>query len=96
MQNFDQEVRESMKVATVHPNRHGAGDSGQSPLPWRPAYELASTQGKPPGIMSGARDADSRISHNVHSRIGVASKTVLRVGAQIHLVIATSNPERLR
>ncbi len=60
------------------------------------AYELASTQGKPPEIMRGARDTDSRISHNLYSHVGVASKTVLWVGAQIHLVVATSNFERLR
>jgi hypothetical protein len=94
--NFDEARIESMKVAAVHTNRHEAGEWGQSPLPWRPTYELASTQGKPPGIMRGARDTDSRIGHNVYSHVGVASKTVLRVGAQIHLVVATSNPERLR
>jgi len=46
--------------------------------------------------MRGARDTDSRISHNLYSHVGVASKTVLWVGAQIHLVVATSNFERLR
>ena len=60
------------------------------------AYELASTQGEPPGIMRGARDTDSRISNNVHSRIGGSSKTVLWIHAQIHLVVATGDPERLR
>ena len=46
--------------------------------------------------MRRATNADARVGHNVYSHAGVASKTVLRVGAQIHLVMATSNPERLR
>jgi hypothetical protein len=46
--------------------------------------------------MRRARNTDSRISNNVRSRIGVSSKTVLRVRAQIHLVVAPRDPERLR
>jgi hypothetical protein len=46
--------------------------------------------------MRGTRNTNSRIGDNIHWRICVASKTVLRVGAQIHRVVATSNAERLR
>jgi len=46
--------------------------------------------------MRRARDTNSRIGHNIDSHIRVASKTVPRVGAQIRLVVATSNTERLR
>jgi len=46
--------------------------------------------------MRGARDTDSRIGHNVHSRTGVSRKTVIGVRAQIHLVVATSNTKGLR
>jgi hypothetical protein len=46
--------------------------------------------------MRGARDTDSRIGDNIHIRVCIASKTVIGVGAQIHLVVATSDPERLR
>ena len=53
-------------------------------------------QSKPPGIMRGACNTNSRIGDYIHRRIRVASKTVLLVGAQIHLVVAASNAERLR
>ena len=46
--------------------------------------------------MRRARYADARIGHNIDTRVWITSKAVLRVGAQIHLVVATSNPERLR
>ena len=46
--------------------------------------------------MRGARYTDSCIGDNMYGDICVANKTMLRVGAQIHLVVATSNAERLR
>jgi hypothetical protein len=64
-------------------------------LPWRAAHELTSAQSKPPGIMRGACNTNSRIGDDVHRRVCVANKTVLWVGAQIHLVLTTSNAERL-
>ena len=58
--------------------------------------KLAATESEPPGIMRGAPDTDSRIGNNLYSHICVAGKTVLRAGAQIHLVVATGNTQRLR
>jgi hypothetical protein len=64
-------------------------------LRWH-AHVSTSAQSKSPGIMRGACNTNSRIGDDIHRRICVASKTVLWVGAQIHLVLATSNAERLR
>jgi len=46
--------------------------------------------------MRRARYADARIGHNIDTRVWITSKAVLRVGAQIHFMIATSNAQRLR
>ena len=60
------------------------------------ADELAATQGEPPRIMRRPRDTDSRIGHNIDSYICLPRKTMSSVGAQIHLVVATSDSQRLR
>jgi hypothetical protein len=62
--NFDEARIESMKVAAVHLNGHAAGDSGQSPLPWRPAHKLAAGQRKSPRQMRRATDADAFVRYN--------------------------------
>ncbi len=51
---------------------------------------------KSPWIMRGARDADSRIGHNISRRIRAGDKAVARISAEIHLVISSGNGERLR
>src|SRR5207247_10329939 len=95
MQNFDQEVRESMEVGPVHSNRpckaRLSGRLRSIALPWNSAYELASTQGKPPGIMRGARDTDSRIGHNVHRRTGVSGKTVIGCRVKVDILVVTND-----
>src|SRR2546426_928073 len=98
-ENLHEQRIESMEVGALHPNRPcrapRTGRLGSMPLSWNSAYELAATESEPPGIMRGARDTDSVIGDNIDSHICVASKTVSRVGAQIHFVLAIGNAERL-
>ena len=63
---------------------------------YRATNEGAAVQGKSPRQMRRAADTDPRIGDNIHCPIRVASKTVPWIGAQIHLVLATRNAERLR
>ena len=63
---------------------------------YRAANEETVTQSKSPWIMGGACNTNSRIGDNIHCSVRVACKTVPWIGAQIHLVLATRNAERLR
>jgi len=63
---------------------------------YRAANKGAAVQGKSPRQMRRAPDTDPCVRYHIHCPVRVASKTVPWIGAQIHLVLATRNAERLR
>src|SRR5215216_5363349 len=66
-----------------------------SPLPYRSAHEGTTAQRKSPRQMRRTADADAFVRHNIESRPRVGDETVVRIGAEIHLMVSARDSECL-